>query len=75
MLTAPPLPPGHPAAACRDQSTPENPPMLLPCNHVLCKESIEKIAKGRSRVFKCPYCPMEASANNLRAITFPDAVS
>ncbi|KAJ8764785.1 hypothetical protein K2173_009188 [Erythroxylum novogranatense] len=45
----------------RDQSSEENPPMLMPCLHVLCKQSIMKLSKGSSRVFKCPYCPAEAS--------------
>ncbi|KAF8058345.1 RMD5 [Scenedesmus sp. PABB004] len=56
----------------RDQSTPDNPPKLLPCNHVLCEASIAKIARGRSRVFKCPYCPMEARPDNTRLLVFPD---
>ena len=46
--------------------------MLLPCNHVLCEQSVLKIAKSRVRVFKCPYCPMEARADNLRSLIFPD---
>ena len=51
----------HSIFACpvsRDQSTPENPPTMLPCGHVLCKQSVVKIAKGTTRTFKCPYCPM-----------------
>eukprot|EP00882_Tetradesmus_deserticola_P013141 GHRQ01013934.1.p1 GENE.GHRQ01013934.1~~GHRQ01013934.1.p1 ORF type:complete len:322 (+),score=158.98 GHRQ01013934.1:2-967(+) len=56
----------------RDQSTADNPPKLLPCNHVLCEQSILKIARSRSRVFKCPYCPMEARPDNLRLLIFPD---
>jgi E3 ubiquitin-protein transferase RMND5 len=66
----------HSIFACpvsRDQSSSKNPPQLLPCNHVLCQESVDKIAKHRNRVFKCPYCPMEARADNLRTLTFPEA--
>ncbi len=86
----------HSIFACpvsRDQSTPDNPPMLLPCNHMLCEQSVLKIAKNRNRVFKwvqegetacrqieltsmamrrCPYCPVEARADNLRQLVFPD---
>ncbi|OAE20938.1 hypothetical protein AXG93_3256s1850 [Marchantia polymorpha subsp. ruderalis] len=39
----------HSIFACpvsRDPSTAENPPMLMPCGHVLCKQSIQKLAKG-----------------------------
>ncbi|KAL8541699.1 hypothetical protein ACS0TY_002819 [Phlomoides rotata] len=43
-----------------DQSSEQNPPMLLPCGHVLCKQSIRKLSKGNTRGFKCPYCPREA---------------
>jgi hypothetical protein len=57
---------------CRDHATPDNPPVLLPCNHVLCEQSVLKIAKGRSKTFKCPYCPMDARTDNLRALIFPD---
>ena len=65
----------HSVFACpvsREQSTPDNSPMLLPCGHVLCKVSLQKIAKGNVRPFKCPYCPAEATMNNCRAIFFPD---
>ncbi len=65
----------HSVFACpvsREQSTPDNSPMLLPCGHVLCKVSLQKIAKGTVRPFKCPYCPAEATLNNCRAIFFPD---
>lgn len=68
----------HSTFACpvsKDQSTPDNPPKLLPCGHVLCEQSIAKIAdRSRTRVFKCPYCPMEARADNTRALVFPDVL-
>jgi hypothetical protein len=60
---------GPAAAAAAD-----NPPKLLPCNHVLCEQSIQKIARSRSRVFKCPYCPMEARPDNTRTLIFPDVL-
>lgn len=52
----------HSIFACpvsRDQSTDDNPPMMMCCGHVLCKQSIAKLSKGNSRAFKCPYCPQE----------------
>ncbi len=66
----------HSVFACpvsREQSTPENPPMLLPCGHALAKQSLLKIAKNSGRPFKCPYCPMEATPGVCRHIFFPDA--
>ncbi|KAJ7529324.1 hypothetical protein O6H91_15G044800 [Diphasiastrum complanatum] len=54
----------------RDQSTADNPPMLMPCGHVLCRQSIQKLAKGPSQSFKCPYCPLEVYISNCRQINF-----
>ncbi len=68
----------HSIFACpvsKDQSTAENPPMLLPCGHVLCKVSVAKIAKSQTRSFKCPYCPGEASPQQCRELRFPDVQS
>jgi len=68
----------HSTFACpvsKEQATAENPPKLLPCGHVLCEQSITKIAdRSRTRVFKCPYCPMEARADNTRTLIFPDVI-
>ncbi|MCO5582420.1 hypothetical protein L7F22_036315 [Adiantum nelumboides] len=61
----------HSIFACpvsKDQSTAENPPMLMPCCHVLCKQSLQKLAKNRS--FKCPYCPAEVTMSQCRPIYF-----
>lgn len=54
----------------RDQGSEENPPMLMPCLHVLCKQSIMKLSKSSSRSFKCPYCPAEVSAAQCRQLYF-----
>lgn len=42
----------------KEQSTDTNPPMMMPCGHVIAQESLDKLSKG-SR-FKCPYCPNES---------------
>ena len=65
----------HSIFACpvaKEAATATNPPRMLPCGHVLCKLSIEKIAKSGNRPFKCPYCPSEASPNACETIFFPD---
>ncbi|CAL0309480.1 unnamed protein product [Lupinus luteus] len=54
----------------RDQGSEENPPMLLPCLHVLCKQSIIKLSKNSTRTFKCPYCPAEATVAHCRQLYF-----
>ncbi|KAM0754865.1 hypothetical protein T439DRAFT_321921 [Meredithblackwellia eburnea MCA 4105] len=50
----------HSIFACpvsKEQSTPSNPPMLLPCGHVIARESLTRLARGTPTV-KCPYCPV-----------------
>jgi len=61
----------HPIFACpisREQTTVDNPPVMLSCGHVISKGSMVKLAKGNTR-FKCPYCPAEVSTRALQ-ITF-----
>ncbi|KAI0109108.1 CTLH/CRA C-terminal to lish motif domain-containing protein [Nemania sp. FL0031] len=50
----------------RGQTTDANPPVMLPCGHVLARESLQKLAKG-SR-YKCPYCPSEGIVKDAREI-------
>eukprot|EP00210_Caulerpa_lentillifera_P004947 g4721.t1 len=67
----------HSIFACpvsKDQSTQENPPMMISCGHVLCEHSIAKIAKQKPKHFKCPYCPMEAALENCKKLVFPDVI-
>lgn len=46
-----------------------NVPMILPCGHVLSKQSIARLPRGNPR-FKCPYCPMEQVANECSELHF-----
>ncbi|CAJ2499903.1 Uu.00g027560.m01.CDS01 [Anthostomella pinea] len=50
----------------KEQTTETNPPMILPCGHVLAKESLQRLAKG-SR-YKCPYCPSEGVTKDAKPI-------
>ncbi|MED6169521.1 hypothetical protein PIB30_021979 [Stylosanthes scabra] len=54
----------------RDQCSEENPPMLLPCYHVLCKQSLMRLSKSSAQVFKCPYCPAVATVAHCRQLYF-----
>ncbi|GAA6006841.1 hypothetical protein JCM10207_009112 [Rhodosporidiobolus poonsookiae] len=50
----------HSVFACpvsKEQSTAQNPPMLLPCGHVIARESAVRLARG-TPTLKCPYCPI-----------------
>lgn len=54
----------------KEQSSEENPPMLMSCGHVLCKQSINKMSKNNSKSFKCPYCPTDIDAGQCRQLHF-----
>ncbi|KAE9599322.1 hypothetical protein Lal_00044062 [Lupinus albus] len=54
----------------KDQGSEDNPPMLLPCLHVLCKQTIINLLKNSTRTFKCPYCPSEATVTHCRQLYF-----
>ncbi|KAL8710139.1 MAG: hypothetical protein Q9220_005222 [cf. Caloplaca sp. 1 TL-2023] len=59
-----PLPPSyrfHSIFVCpvsKEQTTDSNPPMMMPCGHVVAEESLMKLS--RNNRFKCPYCPNES---------------
>ncbi|KAG2201945.1 hypothetical protein INT47_000484 [Mucor saturninus] len=66
----------HSVFACpvsKEQATEENPPMMMPCGHVICKESLIRLSRnGRSSSskFKCPYCPNESSVEQAVQVYF-----
>uniref|UniRef100_A0A7S1C6P1 RING-Gid-type domain-containing protein n=1 Tax=Bicosoecida sp. CB-2014 TaxID=1486930 RepID=A0A7S1C6P1_9STRA len=50
----------HSVFACpvsREQTQPDNPPMLLACGHVVGKDALERLSASRGGRFKCPTCP------------------
>lgn len=51
----------------KEQGTDENPPMMLPCGHVIARESLEMHARGKARV-KCPYCPGEGRTADAKRV-------
>ncbi|KAI0046125.1 hypothetical protein FA95DRAFT_1680031 [Auriscalpium vulgare] len=70
-----PLPPEnryHSIFACpvsKDQSTEQNPPMMMACGHVVSKDSLQKLSKAKG-IVKCPYCPVESTLNTALRVYF-----
>ena len=52
-----------------EANEPGNGPMLLPCGHVLGRQSILRLPKGHQR-FKCPYCPREQKETDCEELYF-----
>ncbi|KAH8596565.1 CTLH/CRA C-terminal to lish motif domain-containing protein [Bisporella sp. PMI_857] len=50
----------------KEQTTESNPPMMMPCGHVVAKESLQRLSKGGR--FKCPYCPNESQPKDAMEI-------
>ncbi|KAG0705155.1 CTLH/CRA C-terminal to lish motif domain-containing protein [Suillus ampliporus] len=62
----------HSIFACpvsKEQSTNQNPPMMMTCGHVITKDSLQKLCKSNGRV-KCPYCPAESQQVNALRVLF-----
>lgn len=64
----------------KEISSPNNPPQLLPCGHVLSKDIVTDLSKGRASYrsanaeaihpFKCPYCPEKVQVAQVKTINF-----
>ncbi|KAL2270841.1 hypothetical protein VTJ83DRAFT_212 [Remersonia thermophila] len=50
----------------KEQTTEDNPPMVIPCGHMLARETLQKLCKGNR--FKCPYCPSEGQMKDARRV-------
>lgn len=53
----------------REQGREDNPPMIMPCGHVVCRESLMRLSKNGGK-FKCPYCPSESTPAQARRVFF-----
>ncbi|MCJ1469990.1 hypothetical protein MMC07_008635 [Pseudocyphellaria aurata] len=68
-----PLPPAyhfHAIFVCpvsKEQTTDDNPPMMMPCGHVVAHDSLGRLGKSHNR-FKCPYCPSESHPNEAKKL-------
>ncbi|KAI8377304.1 CTLH/CRA C-terminal to lish motif domain-containing protein [Blakeslea trispora] len=65
----------HSVFACpvsKEQATDTNPPMMMPCGHVICKESLTRLSRSSRAAsrFKCPYCPTESSIDQAVQVYF-----
>ncbi|KAI8807318.1 CTLH/CRA C-terminal to lish motif domain-containing protein [Cladochytrium replicatum] len=64
----------HSVFACpvsKEMATEENPPMMMECGHVICKESLNRLCKNNTATrFKCPYCPQESIASAAIRVYF-----
>lgn len=66
--------PFHSVFVCpvlKQQSTDANPPMMMPCGHVICLEALTRLSKGNANYrMKCPYCPAESTASMALKLIF-----
>jgi hypothetical protein len=55
----------------KEQTTDANPPMMLPCGHILANNSVRSLGKeSATHTFKCPYCPMDTNYSQAKRVYF-----
>eukprot|EP00656_Telonema_subtile_P010811 TRINITY_DN15263_c0_g1_i2.p1 TRINITY_DN15263_c0_g1~~TRINITY_DN15263_c0_g1_i2.p1 ORF type:complete len:333 (-),score=93.82 TRINITY_DN15263_c0_g1_i2:171-1169(-) len=54
----------------RELCSESNPAVLLPCNHVICRTSMNNLLRHNSSRFKCPYCPLDVHTIQAKDIYF-----
>lgn len=69
-----PLPPTyqfHSIFVCpvsKEQSTDQNPPVMINCGHILCLETVAKLGQRQNHPFKCPYCPVQSTPSEAKRV-------
>lgn len=54
----------------KEEASEGNGPMILPCGHVLSRQSIARLPRANNPRFKCPYCPSEQMPSQCTFVNF-----
>lgn len=62
----------HSVFACpvsKEQGTETNPPMMMPCGHVVANQTLLRLCKNGQNV-RCPYCPLSSAVSQATRVYF-----